>query len=77
MRTVRLTYFVALTLSANDVLCWDLEVVEIQGTCGGGSDAQFLFLLGNLNAHVFGGNEAGYAFVAFARVYLFQVRCQG
>lgn len=70
MIRIRSTYFVALTLSANDVLCWDLEVVKIQGTCGRGSDAQLLFLLGNLNAHVFGGDETGYAFVAFARVHL-------
>ena len=67
-----LTYFVALTYTTDDIVRGDFEVIEIESTCGGCSDAQLLFLLGNLNTHVFGGYEAGYAFVAFARVHLFQ-----
>ena len=67
-----LTYFVALAHTTNDIFHGDLEVIEIESTCGGGSDAQLLFLLGNLNTHVFGSYETGYASVAFARVHLSQ-----
>jgi hypothetical protein len=62
--------FITLSLSADDVLFGDLEIVEVKGACRGGADAELLFLLCDFDAHVFGGDEAGDTFVPFAWVDL-------
>jgi hypothetical protein len=73
------TDFVSFALATDDVLVWNLEIIEIERTCRRCSDAQFLLLFSDLNTHVFGCYEASDAFVSLAWVYLFipgqQKRC--
>lgn len=63
-------YLIAFAFSANDIFCGYFEVVKVEGTCRGRSDAEFLLLFHNFDAHVFGSDKTGDAFVSFTWVNL-------
>lgn len=63
-------YLVALAFSTNNVLSRDFEIVKIEGACRGCTNAELLFLFGDLDAHVLGSHETCYALVSFTRVDL-------
>lgn len=63
-------YLIAFAFATYNILFWYSEVIEIERTGRARSDAEFLFLLRNLDTHVLRGKEACDSFVPFTGVHL-------
>lgn len=62
--------FITFAFTAYDVLRRYAQVIEIECTGGGCTDAKLLLLLCYLDTHVFGCDKASYALVSFTWINL-------
>lgn len=65
-----MAYLVTLSDSSNDILGWDFEVIEIQSASRRCTNAQFLFFLCNLYAHVLCGGKTSNTLITLTGVNL-------
>lgn len=64
------SYLVSLSNFSNNILRRNLQIIKIECARRRCSNAQLLFLLGNLDTHIFCRNKASNTFVALARIYI-------
>ena len=63
-------YLVTFSFTTDNVLCWYSEIVKVQRTGRGGSDAKLLFLLCDLDAHIPSRNKTCDSLVPFTGIHL-------